>query len=153
MLSLFLRYFFVLLALVGGLIAALFWQFAEPPAWSVFLTPVGVDIVDTRIETRPIGNGGTYYYPVIEVAWPDMPEGKVVLRGVQSTFTEKSRANAEAVLVQYQGRKQMLVRVIDHQPYADRTDIFTLIGAIFATLLAIFGLVTGIVLNRVFRSS
>jgi hypothetical protein len=148
----FLRYFFLLFAFVGLLISTLFWHSAEPPAWSIFLPTTQAKILDTRIETRSIGNGGTYYYPVVEVDWPDAPGGRETLVGLQSTFTEKSRANAEMVLRQYQASPMTAVRVIDHHPYADRTDIFSLGGAIFASVLTVFGLVMGGVMSRALRS-
>lgn len=151
MLIFFLRYFFFLFAFVGLMIAILFWRFAEPPAWSVFLTPVRAEILATRIDPRPTG-GKTYYYPVVEVAWPDAPEGKEALIGLMTAFTEKSHANAVAILEKYQEHKKADILVIDKHPYANRTDVFSLVGAIFASLLSVFGLIVGILLNRGFRN-
>lgn len=113
------------------------WTLGNPAPNSLFAPRQAVRVVSVEISSGRT-NGSIHYTPRIEV----LRGAEVVdLRGVTVSFFDNRRASAEAAIEGYSVGQAMTVRLIHDAPYADRTDWFTLIGAILMSFFAMLILI------------
>ena len=87
----------------------------------------------------------------IRVAWPPGGTGEAVVGALSIRARGPNRPALDQEIARFPPGTPITVRVADHKPYADVTDIFALVWTIGALLLGSLVAGIGFVLNRALR--
>lgn len=120
-----------------GLVLALFafssWTSGNPPPATLFAPRETVRVAAVEVLSGRT-NGSIRYRPRVTVLW----RGEVMeLAGLVGSFYDYRRASAEAAITGYAVGEAVTVKLVNAVPYADRTDWFTMLGAVWMSLFAV----------------
>ena len=132
----------ICLGLVFARLAFAGWTTGDPAPTSLIAPRATVHVVSAEVISVRT-NGAIRHVPRVTVLHES---GVVELGGLTGSFYDYRQGSAESAIRDYVVGEEVAVRLIDNAPYADRTDWFSLVGALWMSVFAAAILVAGGVL-------